>query len=175
MQLAKRKQLYQWKKLEDLYLPSCVQDMPHDEGFELVKNVQFHASFIKTGIHAKLAGLIMDVDHLHGYEEYAKLIEEPEIRTYEFSRWTSDVEFGRQILNAVNPVMIRKCETLPAKFPVTDEMVQSSLHRGLTLAQEMQVCMISIKHVHITTVNNSVRITISKMLQQFSKPHSNNL
>ncbi|XP_056615261.1 polyunsaturated fatty acid 5-lipoxygenase-like [Triplophysa dalaica] len=52
--------------------------------------------------------------------------------------WTTDNMFGYQYLNGCNPVMIRKCENLPAKFPVRHEMVEGSLQRGLTLQQELE-------------------------------------
>ena len=139
-QLAKGKQVYRWMRIEDM--PSGIDvsaNLPKDEGFESMKKIHFYSGVIKSTVTAKLAGITYDTDHLHGYEEYAKLLGEPEFRSYEFSRWTSDVEFGRQILNGVNPVVVRKCEALPAKFPVTDEMVRGSLNRGLTLQQEIEV------------------------------------
>ena len=56
------------------------------------------------------------------------------------SRWITDEEFGRQILNGVNPVVIRRCSTLPDNFPVTSDMVKSSLVRNMSLQEEMEVC-----------------------------------
>ena len=55
-------------------------------------------------------------------------------------RWTADEKFGRQILNGVNPVVICRCSTLPDNFPVTHNMVKSSLVRNMSLTQEMKVC-----------------------------------
>ncbi|XP_067304188.1 polyunsaturated fatty acid 5-lipoxygenase-like [Pseudorasbora parva] len=52
--------------------------------------------------------------------------------------WSKDYMFGYQFLNGCNPVMIRKCEDLPENFPVTDEMVEGSLKRDVTLQQELE-------------------------------------
>ncbi len=41
---------------------------------------------------------------------------------YQASRWVSDVEFGRQILNGINPVVIKRCTGIPPKFPLTDSI-----------------------------------------------------
>ena len=50
--------------------------------------------------------------------------------------WESDAEFGRQTLNGLNPVMIKRIKVIPDKFPVTDEDVGSLLSRGLSLQEE---------------------------------------
>ncbi|ELW66751.1 Arachidonate 5-lipoxygenase [Tupaia chinensis] len=54
------------------------------------------------------------------------------------NHWQEDLMFGYQFLNGCNPVLIRRCTQLPAKLPVTTEMVECSLERQLSLEQEVQ-------------------------------------
>lgn len=58
--------------------------------------------------------------------------------------WKEDSFFGYQFLNGVNPMLIRRCSSLPGNFPVTDEMVFSG--GQVRLKEEMEVtdlCSIS--------------------------------
>lgn len=61
--------------------------------------------------------------------------------------WNEDLMFGYQFLNGCNPVMISKCRSLPDNFAVTQEMVESSLDRGLTLQEELKVSRKTKQHV----------------------------
>ena len=96
----------------------------------------------------------ISLENLHDFEFIATTLEtenlldadppgelplDPNIPAYEGYRWVSDVEFGRQMLNGVNPVVIRKCTKIPAHFAVTSEMVQPFMANGKTLEQEMKV------------------------------------
>uniref|UniRef100_A0A8C0GZ78 Uncharacterized protein n=1 Tax=Chelonoidis abingdonii TaxID=106734 RepID=A0A8C0GZ78_CHEAB len=58
---------------------------------------------------------------------------------YVSERWQEDSFFGYQFLNGVNPVVMRKCTSLPENFPMTEEMVASSLGEGTTLQNELKV------------------------------------
>ena len=58
--------------------------------------------------------------------------------TYETYRFVSDVDFGTQILNGVNCVVVKKCTKLPDNFPVTNEMVLPFLNYGQTLKTAMK-------------------------------------
>ena len=94
---------------------------------------------------------MVSLDSLHGYEELATTMGAPEPELYQTDRWATDVEFGRQMLNGVNPVAIRKISALPDNFPVTNEMVQGSLHTG-TLEDQIKVSYLTF---HLVTIHGS--------------------
>ena len=50
-------------------------------------------------------------------------------------RFGSDLEFGRQRLNGINPTLIERCHKIPEKFPVTNEMVKRQLDEGDSLSK----------------------------------------
>ena len=75
---------------------------------------------------------------LRAAEEGSKTVDR-DVTVYEAYRWVSDVEFGRQILNGVNPVVIRKCTSLPNNFPVTNEMLEGVIPPGHSLTDEIKV------------------------------------
>lgn len=138
--LKRSKEEYQWQKFPESGLPSGIDDtvekLPPDEQFKTVKNFNFTSTALKSVASLKLAGLLMDVDDLRDYEVIANRLggQEP---LYKAGRWTSDVEFGRQIMNGVNPIMIERCEAIPPNFKVTNSMVQPFL--SSTLEDEMKV------------------------------------
>lgn len=56
---------------------------------------------------------------------------------YVQDHWKEDSFFGYQVLNGVNPMLVRRCSALPGNLPVTDEMVFSG--GRFTLEGELQV------------------------------------
>jgi hypothetical protein len=51
--------------------------------------------------------------------------------------WQQDENFGRQRMQGINPVGLKRVTTFPIpNFPVTDEMVKGLLRSGTTLAAE---------------------------------------
>ena len=141
-QLETRKRQYQWKLFPDSGVPSGIDDskgnIPEDEQFSRVKNIDFTSDAMKAVADLGLSGLTIKVDSLEDYIELGKSLQQGDLKIHEACRWSSDVEYGRQILNGVNPVIIKKCTKLPPNFPVTPAMVQPFFTRGMTLAQEME-------------------------------------
>ena len=143
MQLEKRKAEYKWQRQSEWGLPSSidasVSKLPDDEQFERVKNVDFTTTALTNGLKIRVQAAFNDIEDVEDYKKVATILGDPDIPVYNAARWTTDVEFGRQVLNGVNPVVIKKCTKLPSNFPVTNDMVKGFLNRGLTLQQEMQV------------------------------------
>ena len=151
-QLEKRRVHYAWQKLPNTGLPSCIHDnwvhikglaneLPVDEKFELKKNLMLDFTGIALRDSAVLfeKSALEDITDLHDYEKLAAVLGEHELSVYKGGKWMTDVEFGRQILNGVNPVVIERCTNLPTNFPVTTDMVKGFLNRGKTLDEEMKV------------------------------------
>ena len=132
-------------------MPSCIEnklsigfglinDLPEEEQFQRVKEVDFTGTALKDRAALLLQAAFIEMTHLHDYEVLATVLGNPELSVHIAARWTSDVEFGRQILNGVNPVVIRRCTKLPVNFPVINDTVKGSLNRGKTLDEEIKVC-----------------------------------
>ena len=43
------------------------------------------------------------------------------------------------MMNGCNPFVLRRCNKIPDKFPVTHQMVTSQLTRGIKLEEEVKV------------------------------------
>lgn len=142
-QLKKRKNEYQWQQFPNSGLPSAIKDnvlsLPDDEQFDLVKNVDFTKSGLEGVLATTSAGAFMSIKDIESYVELLKNLDQSPLKIQKAGRWTSDVEFGRQILNGVNPVVIEKCTEIPKNFRVTNDLVAPFLTRGKTLDEEMKV------------------------------------
>ena len=143
-----RKQKYNWQVFPDIGLPSSIdvssKNLSNDEQFGAVKTINFTKEAITAGSSLLFTVPFTNVESLSDYEKLAAAIKKPEFPTYEISRWTRDVEFGRQMLNGVNPIVIKRCTALPDNFPVTNEMVKGSMDRNSDLVDEMKVSWLNI-------------------------------
>ena len=144
-QLEDRQKAYQWLKFPGTGVPSGIKgtmhEVPEDEKFVLLKAIDFTKTAFEAFAKLTIGGIGKghQVKHLHDFASIARFIQPARLPLDEGNRWQYDVEFGRQMLNGVNPYIIEKCTKLPANFPVTHELVGPFLTRGLTLEQEMEV------------------------------------
>ena len=143
-QLESHKLRYKWEQFKDLAMPSgidvTVKKLPSDEQFGAVKGFDFLSSALASKGIALFKAAFTEILSLAHYEDLATTLGTAPFAAFEFARWTRDEEFGRQILNGVNPIIIERCIKLPPNFPVAATLVEESLVRGLSLEDEMKVC-----------------------------------
>ena len=141
--IDQRRLKYKWQIFPEIGLPSAInvttKNLPSDEQFGDVKAYNFTKDAIDSSITLQFTAAFATIDSLGQFEQLATAMGKPEFPTYEISRWTRDEEFGRQMLNGVNPVVIERCTALPRNFPVTNSMVNASMDRGLSLEDELKV------------------------------------
>ena len=141
--IDQRRLKYKWQAFPKIGLPSAIDvsslNLPSDEQFGVVKGIDFTKDGIASAVILEFTAVFTYIDSLSQFEQLAKAMGKPEFPTYELSRWMRDEEFGRQMLNGVNPMVIERCATLPPNFPVTSSMVKSSMDSGLSLEDEMKV------------------------------------
>ena len=144
--LEQRRKQYLWQEFPQTLLPSgldtSVSQLPQDEEFDNVKNFNFVDAVNNSPVlSARISSRNQNLEHLRDFETLAEAEPHHHVRSplYEVARWTRDDEFGEQMLNGVNPCLIRKCTSLPENFNVSSEMVQGSLTRGSSLEDEMKV------------------------------------
>ena len=174
--MLKRKIEYKWVPSSFYGLPAhidaSVLNLPFDERFDTTKLLDFTGTAVKDGGRIVFEMLFQGIDNLHDYEKMATTLGRPEIPVHEAARWVTDVEFGRQMLNGVNPVVIEKCTARPPNFPVTNDMVKGFLNRGLTLEQEMKV---SLELVELAIINSGTSHNRLSKIRTASIQRTNNV
>ena len=138
--------MYRYAINNDLHLPSNVDanilNLSNDEQFGLVKDIDFNGTTLASTLKVAASGAFQNFDSLSSYERLATAMGTPAVATYKNDLWNKDEEFGRQMLNGTNPILIKRCSSLPVNFPVTNDMVKGSLVRGLPLEDEMKVLLV---------------------------------
>uniref|UniRef100_A0AAV2MFN6 Lipoxygenase n=1 Tax=Knipowitschia caucasica TaxID=637954 RepID=A0AAV2MFN6_KNICA len=146
--LAARKRELQLRKYEYCWtvysegLPHCIKaesasDLPPEVQFSFTKDMEIKWNVTVVMLELKLAHFKdsaipwSDMDSIKAMNSRSKTT----VTEYVEQNWEKDEFFGYQYLNGLNPMMIRRCSSLPANFPVTDDMLHLE---GFTLEQEMK-------------------------------------
>uniref|UniRef100_A0A3B4B152 Arachidonate 15-lipoxygenase type B n=1 Tax=Periophthalmus magnuspinnatus TaxID=409849 RepID=A0A3B4B152_9GOBI len=133
-------------------LPHCIKtsglaSLPCEVQFSFTKTSEF--AFTKNRmdlwwinfcrlLELNLKGLANQRTLWKDFEEIDKVFcnKSTDISEYVKKHWREDAFFGYQYLNGNNPILIRRCTSLPDNFPVTDEMV--FVHGCKSFSDEMQ-------------------------------------
>ncbi|XP_067283800.1 polyunsaturated fatty acid 5-lipoxygenase-like [Pseudorasbora parva] len=144
-ELESRQEIFRWKQWHRGFpqsIDATLADLPLDVRFDEEKDSNFTKDFRRVFVNSSLDSFkghfeswndIADFENIFGNYNLKNTLLENVIQD-----WNTDYMFGYQFLNGCNPVMIRKCKELPDKFPVTHEMVEGCLQRGLTLQEEIK-------------------------------------
>ncbi len=132
--LEQARGLYQFTR--DDGLPSYVRDLPADEAFSFEKDSRLAWDIAGTVVALGLGAIEKTFDpsrSLRAFDDFFddnSLLDLPSVS----ARYASDEEFARQRLDGVNPFLLRRCEAIPANFPVDQAIVAPVLGEGPDLA-----------------------------------------
>uniref|UniRef100_A0A9J7ZDE3 Arachidonate 5-lipoxygenase n=1 Tax=Cyprinus carpio carpio TaxID=630221 RepID=A0A9J7ZDE3_CYPCA len=145
MELESRQRLFRWKEWRTGF-PLSIDantstELPVDIQFETAKSVDFSLNFLEAianlGLNRFMKLFQSSWTDIADFRKVFVKIKNT-VSEHVMQNWNEDLMFGYQFLNGCNPVMISKCRNLPDNFAVTQEMVESSLDRGLTLQEELK-------------------------------------
>uniref|UniRef100_A0A665V8V1 Arachidonate 12-lipoxygenase n=1 Tax=Echeneis naucrates TaxID=173247 RepID=A0A665V8V1_ECHNA len=146
-ELLERQNTYRWAKWAP-GIPRCIDakteaDLPQDARFENEKRMIHSQTHIHTvTLQSHLFPLLSisfgkSWNDLDDFKRIFWKLRSP-ISEYCMEHWKEDWFFGYQCLNGCNPRMIQMCRRLPENFPVTSDMVQSSMAPGTNLDKELK-------------------------------------
>uniref|UniRef100_A0A672QIN1 Arachidonate 5-lipoxygenase-like n=1 Tax=Sinocyclocheilus grahami TaxID=75366 RepID=A0A672QIN1_SINGR len=144
-ELQERQKIYRWLAWAP-GIPKCIDakseaDLPQDARFDNEKRSDFVGSLHYALLELSLKKLAIKFgkswNDLDDFKRIFWKLRSP-IAEYTMNHWKEDCFFGYQFLNGSNPRMITRCKKLPSNFPVTGDMVQSSLIPTTTLKEELK-------------------------------------
>ncbi|XP_041521367.1 polyunsaturated fatty acid lipoxygenase ALOX15B isoform X3 [Microtus oregoni] len=143
-ELKARKEMYSWKTYADGW-PRCldhatVKDLDLNIKYSAVKNAKFFFKVHSAFTELKIKGFLDRIGLWRSLREMRRMFNfhKTPAAEYVFAHWQEDAFFASQFLNGLNPVLIRRCHSLPKNFPVTDEMVAPVLGPGTSLQAELE-------------------------------------
>uniref|UniRef100_A0A671X1P7 Lipoxygenase domain-containing protein n=1 Tax=Sparus aurata TaxID=8175 RepID=A0A671X1P7_SPAAU len=140
-------------------IPHCIDaeeesSLPPEVHFSCTKSIEFNGS--------QKQGLSEVVLQVPLFPEYVQ------------EHWKEDAFFGYQFLNGVNPMLIRRCTTLPSNFPVTDGMVflrgQSSLKEEMKKGNIFLVDYKLLDGVKTNTINGKKQYLMAPLVLLHKTP-----
>uniref|UniRef100_A0A8C5L1I8 Arachidonate 8-lipoxygenase n=2 Tax=Jaculus jaculus TaxID=51337 RepID=A0A8C5L1I8_JACJA len=143
-ELQARREMYCWKTYVQGW-PHCldevsVSDLDRNIKYSTVKAAKFKLKTSSAFTELKIKGLLDRTGLWKSLQEMKRMLNfhSTPVAEYVFQHWQEDSFFASQFLNGLNPVMIRRCHSLPKNFPVTDDMVAPVLGPGTSLQAELE-------------------------------------
>nr|XP_056719314.1 polyunsaturated fatty acid lipoxygenase ALOX15B-like [Euleptes europaea] len=143
-ELEERQKSYRWKEYEP-GVPHCLdvnstQDLESCSQFSFIKRALFYSRATVTAVEQRLKGYSTSKESWESLDDIKKVFgfKRNEMIEYITEHWKEDAFFGYQFLNGLNPNLIRKCTKIPPNFPITQDMVATSLGHGITLTEELK-------------------------------------
>ncbi|XP_049322991.1 polyunsaturated fatty acid lipoxygenase ALOX15B-like isoform X9 [Astyanax mexicanus] len=143
--LKRRRQDFRWgiyaEGLPHIVNAESPTELPPVVRFSFTKEKEFLFTLGAAFKELKLGTEFNNKDRWNNIGELSSLLSEKKKTTtlkYVEKNWMRDDFFGYQFLNGLNPTMIKRCSELPENFPVTNDMVKSSLPQKSTLEMEIE-------------------------------------
>ncbi|XP_048372794.1 hydroperoxide isomerase ALOXE3-like [Sphaerodactylus townsendi] len=143
-ELRAKQQAFRYKEFQPGW-PKCldvatVDDLHPNYQYSSTKTSTLEVNMATGQVELKLKGLLDCKSSWNKLDDIRRSFwfHRSPATEYVSTHWDEDAFFGYQYINGVNPVTIRKCTEIPAKFPVTHEMVAKSLENHTTLDQELE-------------------------------------
>ncbi|KAM9335656.1 arachidonate 12-lipoxygenase, 12S-type [Symphorus nematophorus] len=144
-ELQERQNTYRWVTWAP-GVPRCIDakteaDLPQDVRFDNEKRSDFEHSLHYALLELSLKKLAIRFGRswsdLDDFKRIFWKLRSP-IAEYCMEHWKEDWFFGYQCMNGSNPRMIQRCKKLPENFPVSLDMVQSSMAPRTNLDKELK-------------------------------------
>eukprot|EP01125_Pyxidicula_operculata_P001885 TRINITY_DN1177_c0_g2_i3.p1 TRINITY_DN1177_c0_g2~~TRINITY_DN1177_c0_g2_i3.p1 ORF type:complete len:656 (-),score=156.88 TRINITY_DN1177_c0_g2_i3:146-2113(-) len=143
MELQHTKKMFNWTN-DRVQLPGFCdipehRELPVNVRFDLGREKDFWNGVTEASVEVGVnAFLTMLKEFWKTPEDFVTMLPFEHFRPKRIiENWKSDVEFGWQMMNGVNPYIICGIDKLPSNFPVTEEIIINSLRKGKSLETEL--------------------------------------
>ncbi|XP_012868705.1 PREDICTED: arachidonate 15-lipoxygenase B isoform X1 [Dipodomys ordii] len=181
-ELEVRRAMYSWKNYIQGW-PQCLDQMTVKEldlniKYSVVKNANFYLKAKSAFIELKFKGLLDRTGLWRSLREMRRMFNfhRTPAAEYIYEHWQEDAFFASQFLNGLNPVLIRRCHSLPENFPVTDAMVAPVLGPETTLQAELErgslflVDHAILSDIHTNVLNGKPQFSAAPMTLLYQCP-----